>query len=98
MSVDRRAELARELLGVTPKLEFAAAGTEAEDRLRATGLIAEVTRIYLRWGLAAIRGLTVDGMPASTEILLERGPEALCEEIAERIKRECNLTADERKN
>ena len=98
ISLQRRADLACELMAVAPQLEFAAAGTSASDQLKATQLVATVCAIYLRWGLVEVRGLTIDGEAASAELLLERGPEDLAEEITSAIRQECGLTGEERKN
>lgn len=98
ISLQRRAELARELMAIAPQLEFAATGSSSNDQLKATELVSAVGSIYLRWGLVEVRGLTIDGDPASAELLLERGPEDLTEEIANAIRQECGLTGEERKN
>jgi hypothetical protein len=57
-----------------------------------------VERLYLLWGLVRIEGLTVDGEPATPESLAAAGPEALCREIAAKVKAETGLTEAERKN
>ena len=98
MSLRGRSELARELMQLTPRLEFAAAGASPMDQLEATKLIAEVSGIYLRWGLVRVEGLNIDGDAVTAESLMERGPEELCEEITNEIRRECGLSQDERKN
>jgi hypothetical protein len=54
--------------------------------------------LYLRWGLVALEGLEVDGLEASTDALIEAGPELLCREIVAAIKRESSLSEEERKN
>ena len=58
----------------------------------------KVERAYLEWGLEAIYGLEIDGEPADVGSLIDRGPEGLCREIAEQIRRECFLTEEQRKN
>lgn len=55
-------------------------------------------RVYLEWGISEIDGLTIDGSPVSLSDLIERGPERLCEEMAETLQGELNLSENERKN
>jgi len=45
-----------------------------------------------------ISGLLIDGQPATSDALFASGPEELLREVVDRIKRECGLTDDERKN
>jgi hypothetical protein len=40
----------------------------------------------------------IDGEPATPALLIGKGPERLTREIAGRIRSECHLTEDERKN
>lgn len=98
MSVKRRGELARQALALQPRLEFLRAGSSAEEHLEAAGLAAELEELYLRWGLAGVEGLEIDGREADTEILIESGPEELCREIAQAVRRQCGLSEQERKN
>jgi hypothetical protein len=98
MSFARRMELIRRIRDLAAKAEFLEAGGGAEGKLDAALLAREVDRAYLGWGLIAVTGLDVDGEPATPETLIERGPEELASEIAAAVKRECGLTAEERKN
>jgi hypothetical protein len=52
----------------------------------------------LRWGLASIEGLAIDGAPATVESLLDGGPPELVEEISKEITRVMRLSAVEAKN
>jgi hypothetical protein len=45
-----------------------------------------------------ISGLTIDGEPADAANAIARGPEPLCREIVNEVRRECGLTEEERKN
>ena len=99
MSFGRRLELTRQVQELAKKLAFLAAGekdaaSEAEQAL----LGAEVDRAYLRWGLAGVEGIDIDGMAATAESLIAAGPEALVREALEAVRREAGLSADERKN
>ena len=98
MSFGRRLELTRRVQEAAKKLAFLAAGqtdqgSEAESAL----LAAEIDREYLRWGLARIEGLEIDGAPANPESLIEAGPEALVGEALRAVRREAGLNEDERK-
>jgi hypothetical protein len=98
ISVARRIELARRIREIGRGLEFFEAGAEAQEKLEAAVLAAEIDRAYLEWGLEEVEGLTIDGELASPAGLIEKGPLELAAEILSRIKRECGLSEDERKN
>jgi len=98
LSFARRIELARRVLDLSRRLEFAAAGNGVEDSIEANLLASEIDRIYLEWGLAAVEGLLVDGAPATAEALAEKGPEPLAREIVAAVKAQCGLSEEERKN
>ncbi len=98
MSLGRRIELTRRIAEVSRKAEFLEAGATAGDEVEAAALAGEVDRLYLRWGLLGLEGMTLDGEPATAETLAERGPEDLCREMVAAIKAECGLSGEERKN
>lgn len=98
VSFGGRIELARRIREIGRRAEYLEAGTDVRDKLEATVLAAEIDRVYLDWGLAGVEGLEIDGAAATTESLIEHGPVGLAEEILARIKGECGLTDDERKN
>jgi hypothetical protein len=54
--------------------------------------------VYLEWGLEEIQGLAIDGESATPAALIEKGPLDLAKEMLVRIKRECGLSEDQRKN
>jgi hypothetical protein len=97
VSVNRRIELAKKIREIGSRLEFLEAG-DAREKLEAMVLSGEIERAYLEWALEAVEGLRIDGEVATPSLLMERGPAALAAEILERIKSECGLNADERKN
>ncbi|HEY7338470.1 MAG TPA: hypothetical protein VH639_26525 [Bryobacteraceae bacterium] len=97
ISLGRRIELARRVREIGRKLEFFEAG-EAREKFEAAVLQCEIDRAYLEWGLEAVEGLEIDGESATPEILIERGPLDLALEILEKIRAECGLKEDERKN
>jgi hypothetical protein len=78
--------------------EFHEAGESAKDQVAAAELSARIDQVYLRWGLLAISGLEIDGELPTADTLFSRGPEGLLREIVDRIKGECGLSDDERKN
>ncbi len=98
MSFGRRIELTRRVRELAAKLGFLEAGDTPEERLEAAAVANEIERLYLEWGLQGIEGLTIDGKPATPELLIACGPEELCREIVEAIKAECGLSEEERKN
>ncbi|HML15627.1 MAG TPA: hypothetical protein VK419_01325 [Bryobacteraceae bacterium] len=98
VSFGRRIELARRIREIGRKVEYLEAGNDAKEKLEATVLAAEVDRAYLEWGLTGVEGIEIDGAAATPERLIEAGPVDLAAEVLRRIKRECGLTEDERKN
>jgi hypothetical protein len=91
-------DLLREIRSVGQKLEFVQAGSSIADQVEAALISHEINAVYLRWGLLSIEGFLIDGEMATPEILFERGPVALTEEIVEKIQQQCGLTEAERKN
>jgi hypothetical protein len=98
ISFGRRIELARRIREIGRKLEFLEAGNDVREKLEAAVVAAEVDRAYLEWGLAGVEGLTIDGETATPGTLIDKGPMELAAEILARVKAECGLTEDERKN
>ncbi len=98
VSVGRRIDLARRIREIGRKLDFLEAGSDVREKLEAAVLRSEIDRAYLEWGLEAIEGLEIDGSPATPEAMVERGPLELALEILGRIRAECGLSEDERKN
>jgi hypothetical protein len=98
MSFARRLELIRLVRDMAQKIEFLDAGTETRDRIESSVLGAEIDRMYLEWGLQSVEGLTIDGEFATPALLIAKGPESLAREIVGRIRSECHLSEDERKN
>jgi hypothetical protein len=97
MSFGRRVELMRQVRELARKMEFLEAGQPGE-RMEAGLLRAEIDRLYLAWGLKAVSGLVLDGVPASPELLAEVGPEELFREALAAVRAQTGLTEDERKN
>jgi len=79
-------------------MEYLEAASDVREKLEAAVLASEIDRAYLEWGLVAIEGLEIDGAAATPESLIEAGPVELAAEILARIKAQCVLTEDERKN
>jgi len=98
MSLARRVELTRRMWELAGKSEFLEAGGGARERLEAALLARQIDGEYLRWGLRAIEGLTIDGVAATPEALAASGPEDLCREVVAAIRTECGLSEEERKN
>jgi hypothetical protein len=98
VSFGRRIELARRIREIGWRMEFLAAGKDAREKLEAALASAEIDRAYLDWGLVGIEGIEIDGAAATPGSLIEAGPVELAAEILARIKSECGLSEDERKN
>jgi len=98
ISFGRRMELSRRVREISQKGEFLEAGSELQEKIEASILSQEVDALYARWALVGIEGLTIDGEPAGTEQLLEKGPEVLMREIVSAIKEQLGLSDAERKN
>jgi hypothetical protein len=98
MTFGRRIELMRRVRDLAARLEYFEAGRDAKNGMEASLLGAEIDRLYLRWGVEEIRGLELDGFPATIDALIERGPEELFLEALTAVKSECGLDENERKN
>src|SRR4051812_34793678 len=97
ISLSGRIELTRNIQELLYKNEFLRAGDSLEQ---AQACLADLLarKVYVKWGTSDIEGLTIDGVAASIEDLIERGPERLCAEIASTIQSELVLSEEERKN
>ncbi len=97
MSLGQKIELLQKAQQLSRNDEFLRAGSAA-DELEAGLSDLLVRRLYLQWGLLGVRGLRIDGVDVTSSLLIERGPEALTQEIIEILREEIGLTDDERKN
>ena len=98
MTLARRADLTGRVRTVLNKARFHAASGEAAEQMEAALMAVDADRMLLDWGLLEVAGLKIDGEAASVRSLIEAGPEELCREIAEQIRRDCQLSEQERKN
>ncbi len=98
MTFGRRLELMKKVRELATKIEYFEAGRDEKNRMEASLLGAQMDQLYLAWGLEDVFGLTVDGVSATPESLVERGPEELVHEALAAIKAECGLSETERKN
>ena len=97
-SLSGRLDLLRLVRAEGHGLTFYNGSEELADQLRTKELLTAIDAIYIRWALLRIEDLLIDDQPADCELLIEKGPESLCREIAESIRDECFLTGEERKN
>jgi len=98
VSVARRLELLRRIRDLTARVEFYNAGEHLDDKLEASIASAEIESVYVTWGIAMIAGLSIDGIEATPEALIERGPESLVREAATLVRSQLGLSEEERKN
>lgn len=96
-SLGQRIELVRRTRELALKSEFLQAG-ETPEQLQAALMDLQVQQLYLEWGFFAATGLTIDGAMPTVAMLLEKGPEALTNEIISTIQQELSLDEEERKN
>ncbi len=98
VSFGRRIELARRIREIGRQMEYLEAGKDAREKLEAAVASAEIDRAYLEWGLIGVEGIEIDGAAATPGSVIEAGPVELAAEILGRIRNECGLSEDERKN
>jgi hypothetical protein len=98
MTFGRRLELMKRVRDLAARIEYFEAGRDEKNRMEASLLGAQMDNLYVAWGLEEVRGLLLDGVPATPELLVNRGPEALVHEALTAIRAECGLTEPERKN
>jgi hypothetical protein len=96
-SLAQRLELARRIRELTLRYEFLKSG-EPADQMEATLSDLLANKLYVEWGLAQMDGLLIDGRPATTDRLIDKGPSELVDEIIEVIRSGIGLSDDERKN
>jgi len=98
MSLGRRIELAKMLRDIGLRGAFHAAGSGIEDQIEASIAHHEIDRLYLKWGLIELKGLSIDGTPADPATVVDLGPEPLVAEILVAIRKETMISKEERKN
>ena len=98
MSFNRRLDLMQEVRRHAARLDFLHAGQTPDENLDSRILEQETARIYLRWGIAKVEGLRIDGDIATPENLLDSGPESLVKEALSAIIEQIGLREEERKN
>ena len=96
VSLAQRIDLSSRIRELTLRNEFLRAG-ELTDHLDANIADLLVRKLYLEWGLVAIEGLKIDAKTASTQSLVDQGPEVLVCEIADAIRFQMELSDAERK-
>jgi hypothetical protein len=97
ISLAQRIDLMTRVRELTRKYEFLKAGGPVELMEASLGDLL-TTKLYVEWGLDRVEGLSIDGQDASVTLLLDKGPEELCLEIAQQVQKECGLSEEERKN
>jgi hypothetical protein len=97
VSLAQRLELNRRVRELTLQYEFLKAGPAA-DQLEATWADLLVRKLYAEWGLAGLEGLSIDGETATVELLIDKGPEELVDEVVSVLQEGIGLSEEERKN
>jgi hypothetical protein len=97
ITLGQRIELTRRARELARQNDYLRSGDNG-DRLEALLGDLLVQKMYLEWGLAAVEGLTIDGVTAEPVDLIERGPEALADEVMTTLRSYLVLTDEERKN
>jgi hypothetical protein len=97
VSLSQRIELTKRARELSLRHDFLKAGDTA-DQLEESLADLLIRRLYLEWGLAELTGLEIDEQPATVEVLIERGPEGLANEIVAAIRGQLGLSEEERKN
>src|SRR5690242_18872097 len=95
MSFGRRVELMRQVRELSRRVEFLDAGKSSGERMDAGLLRAEIDRMFVLWGLEAVSGIQLDGVDATPETIIERGPEELFREALAAVRAQTGLTDDE---
>ncbi|MFL6352380.1 MAG: hypothetical protein ACJ74Z_11100 [Bryobacteraceae bacterium] len=97
VSLAQRIELTKRARELSLRHDFLKAG-DASDDLEASLADLLIRRLYLEWGLAEVTGIEIDEQPATAEVLIEKGPEALANEIVAAVRGQLGLSEEERKN
>jgi hypothetical protein len=97
ISLAQRIELSSRVRELTLRNEFLRSG-EPRDQLEACIADLLVQKLYVQWAVVDLKGLRIDGQQATVELLLERGPEALVQEMVDAIHSHLELSDAERKN
>jgi hypothetical protein len=97
VSLAQRLDLNKRVRELTLRHEFLKAGPAA-DQLEAAWADLLVRKLYVEWGLAGLEGLSIDGESATLELLIDKGPEELVDEVVSAIQEETGLSEEERKN
>lgn len=98
VTLARRIELTRAVHEITVEQEFHAGGGSERGRAAAVLASLRAEAEVLRWGLAGVDGLVVDGVRVGVEDFVEKAPERLAREALREIQRASALTELERKN
>jgi hypothetical protein len=97
VSLAQRLELNRRVRELTLRHEFLKSGPAA-DQLEAACADLLVRKLYVEWALGDLEGLAIDGQTATIELLIEKGPEELVDEVIAAMQEEIGLSEEERKN
>jgi hypothetical protein len=97
VSLAQRIELTTKVRELAQRHEFLKAGGES-DQLEASLADLLARKLYIEWGVSELEGLRIDGQTATTDLVIEKGPEELSDELIETVRGELSLSEEERKN
>lgn len=98
ISFSKRSELTREIAPLAARIKALSASLVNEELTEAALLRRTVASLVLDWGLLEVCGLSIDGVPARKETLIDEGPEELTLEILHQLQRKISLSEEEIKN
>jgi len=98
MSLGGRIQLLKAVRDLAARLEYLKAGQGESDQCEASLLERELQRVYIDWGLVKVEGITIDGLPATKQTVIDSGPEPLVKEILAAIEAQITFSEEQRKN
>ena len=98
ISFSKRSELTREIAPLAARTKALSASALSEELAEAAALRRTIAGLVLDWGLLEVSGLTIDGVPAKKETLINEGPEELTIEVLQQLQRQISLSEEEIKN
>ena len=96
ITLTQRLELAKRIRDLSLREEFLKAGGTPEQ-LESSICDLLTRKALIEWGLAAVTGIRIDGQSATAQLIIDKGPESLTDEIVSAIQREAGLSGTRKK-